>query len=87
MKDGNVSTVGNRNLRAVGMLVLVGCVYVGLAVAVVKVQRAASSPDFGKTAQMAVWRQVKGFADRNANWWGDMGLKAGTMYNRCRNGI
>jgi hypothetical protein len=75
------------NLRAVGMVVLLGCVYVGAAVVIVKVQRAASSPDFGKSAQMRVWRGVKGFADRNSVWWGDVGLRAGTMYNRCRNGI
>jgi hypothetical protein len=75
------------NGRAVGHLAVYAVVMVGITVALVKVQRAASSPDFGKTAQMGAWRAVKVFADRNTNWWGDVGLRAGTMYNRCRNGI
>jgi hypothetical protein len=73
--------------KAYGTLVVYGVVMVGLAVVMVKAQRAASSPDFGRTAQMRVWRSVKGVADRNSEWWGDLGLRAGTMYNRCRNGI
>lgn len=73
--------------KSVGMMVVVGVVYVGLVVAVVKVQRAASSPDFGRTARMGAWRGVKTFADRRAMRWGDIGLMAGTKYNRCRNGV
>jgi hypothetical protein len=75
------------NKSMTGQMIVYGVVMVGLTVMMVKVQRAASQPDFGKTAQMRVWRGLKGVADRNAVWWGDLGLRAGTMYNRCRNGI
>jgi hypothetical protein len=75
------------NKSIAGQMIVYGVVMVSFTVIMVRVQRAASQPDFGKTAQMYVWRGVKGFADRNSTWWGDMGLRAGTMYNRCRNGI
>lgn len=75
----------NATLRSVGSLVLVGCVYACIVVVVVKVQRGASSPDFGKALQMRVWRGVKRVADEKREWWGDVALKAGTQYNRCRN--
>jgi hypothetical protein len=75
------------NGKELGHVVVYGIVMVGLGVVMVRVQRAASRPDFGKTTQMWAWRGVKQVADRNSAWWGDLGLKAGTMYNRCRNGI
>lgn len=74
-------------VKGVVTLVMVGVVYVGLVVAVAKVQRAASSPDFGVGVRMKAWRGVKGFADSRAEWWGDVGLRAATRYQRCRNGI
>lgn len=73
--------------KGIGTLLVMGVVYVGVVVAVQRVQRAASSPDFGVATRMKVWRGVKGFADARSTWWGDVGLKAATQYQRCRNGI
>jgi hypothetical protein len=75
------------NGKAVGTLVVMGVVYVGMVVVVAKVQRSASSPDFGVGVRMRAWRGVKTFADSRANWWGDIGLRAATQYQRCRNGL
>jgi hypothetical protein len=73
--------------KGIGTLLVMGVVYVGVIVAVQRVQRAASSPDFGVGIRMKAWRGVKGFADARSEWWGDIGLKAATRYQRCRNGI
>jgi len=69
---------------AVITLVVTGVVVVGMTVVMARAQRAASSADFGRTARMGFWRGVKGFADSQSMWWGELGLRAGTMYNRCR---
>jgi hypothetical protein len=72
------------NLRAVGMVLVVGVVYVGFAIAIVKVQRAASSPDFGKGIRMRMYQDVQKVAYRQASWWGQLGLKAESMYGKSR---
>lgn len=86
---GSAKIVGESSMKTkgIGTLVVMGVVYVGVIVLVQRVQRSASSPDFGVATRMKAWRGVKTFADARSEWWGDIGLKAATRYQRCRNGI
>jgi hypothetical protein len=70
--------------RTLGMVCLVACVYVGAAIVIVRVQRAASQPDFGRTLTMRACKDVQGIAQRQALWWGSLGLKAEMLYGKYR---
>jgi len=52
-----------------------------LAVVTVKVQRAASKPDFGKLFMMKRTLGVKRFANAQVNMWQGIADKAATTYN------
>lgn len=49
-----------------------------------KVQRSASSPDFGKVMMMRTVLGVKRFAQWQADVWGNVAMDAATYYNKVR---
>ena len=66
-----------RMLVELGMAVVIGVV-------AVKVQRAASRPDFGRTFVMGrVWA-VKQYAEGRVRFWEEVRGKAATTYNRMK---
>lgn len=54
---------------------------IGLAVITVKVQRAASKPDFGRLFMMKRAWTVKRFANLQVDMWQGIADKAATTYN------
>lgn len=57
------------------------CFAIALALITVKVQRAASTPDFGKTFMMGKAWTIKRFANTQVNMWQSVADKAATAYN------
>lgn len=55
-----------------------------LGILMVRVQRAASKPDFGRTFLMGKAWGIKRFADYQVNLWADVAGKAATTYNRLK---
>jgi hypothetical protein len=57
---------------------------VALTVITVKVQRAASTPDFGRTFAMGRAWSVKRFANKQVDIWQGIADKAATTYNSLK---